>query len=100
MEPKGSTSEQQLFWLFGLRPEGEEFVSREFSDDEPELYFAARFILDEIGVEFEKPEAGKLDSTIEKFDTTFPNTAEFSDLDRPTLPEVRAEDDPDAAHIK
>jgi len=97
--PEGSTSEQQLFWLFGLRPEGKSFVSREFSDEGPELDFAARFILDEIGVEFEEPEADKLDSIIEKFGMTFPKTAEFSDLARLTLPEVRAEDDPDAALI-
>ena len=97
--PEGSTSEQQLFWLFGLRPEGKSFVSREFSDEEPELDFAARFILDEIGIEFEEPEADKLDSIIEKYGTTFPKTAEFSDLARLTLPEVRAEDDPDAALI-
>lgn len=97
--PEGSTSEQQLFWLFGLRPEGKSFVSREFSGAEPELDFAARFILDEIGVEFEEPDADKLDSIIEKFGTTFPKTAEFSDLARLTLPEVRAEDDPDAALI-
>lgn len=97
--PEGSTSEQQLFWLFGLRPEGKSFVSREFSDAEPELDFAARFILDEIGVEFEEPEADKLDSIIDRFGTTFPKTAEFSDLARLTLPEVRAEDDPDAALI-
>ncbi|SFJ86944.1 type II restriction endonuclease [Jannaschia pohangensis] len=97
--PEGSTSEQQLFWLFGLRPEGKSFVSREFSDEEPELDFAARFILDEIGVEFEEPEADKLDSLIDRFGTTFPKTAEFSDLARLTLPEVRAEDDPDAALI-
>ncbi|MEL6959111.1 MAG: type II restriction endonuclease [Pseudomonadota bacterium] len=97
--PEGSTSEQQLFWLFDLRPEGKSFVSREFSDEEPELDFAARFILDEIGIEFEEPDADKLDSIIEKFGTTFPKTAEFSDLARLTLPEVRAEDDPDAALI-
>ena len=97
--PEESTSEQQLFWLFGLRPEGKSFVSREFSDEEPELDFAARFILDEIGVEFEEPEADKLDSIIDRFGTTFPTTAAFSDLARLTLPEVRAEDDPDAALI-
>ena len=97
--PEGSTSERQLFWLFGLHPEGKSFVSREFSDEEPELNFAARFILDEIGVEFEEPEANRLDSIIEKFGTTFPKTVEFSDLARRTLPEVRAEDDPDAALI-
>lgn len=97
--PEGSTSEQQLFWLFGLRPEGKSFVSREFSDEEPELDFAARFILDEIGIEFEDPDTDKLDSIIEKFGTTFPTTVEFSDLARLTLPEVHAGDDPDAALV-
>ncbi|MDF1775035.1 MAG: type II restriction endonuclease [Rhizobiaceae bacterium] len=97
--PQGSTSEQQLFWLFDRRPEGQSFVSREFSDEEPTLDFAARFILDEIGVEFEEPEADKLDTIIDKFGTMFPKTAEFSDLARLTIPEVRAEDDPDSALI-
>lgn len=97
--PSGSTSEQQLFWLFGVRPEGRSFVSREVSEDEPRLDFAARFILDELGIEFEEPDADKIDSIIEKFGTTFPPTAEFSQLARLTLPEVRAEDDPDAALV-
>ena len=99
MVTEGSTSEQQLFWLFGLPPEGKSFVSCEFSDEEPELDFATRFILDEIGVEFEEPEADKLDSIIDRYGTTFPKTADFSDQARLTLPEVRAEDDPDAALI-
>lgn len=97
--PEHSTSEAQLFWLFGLRPAGRSFVSRKFSEEEPELDFAARFILDEIGIEFEEPAADKLDDIIEKFGTTFPKTMEFSALARLTLPEVRAEDDPDAALV-
>lgn len=97
--PEGSTSEQQLFWLFGLRPEGRSFVSREFTDAEPELDFAARFILDEIGIELEEPEADKLDGIIAKFGTTFPTTVVFSQLARLSVPEVRAEDDADAALV-
>lgn len=97
--PSGSTSEHQLFWLFGIRPEGRSFVSREVSDHEPRLDFAARFILDELGIEFEEPDADKIDSIIEKFGTSFPPTAEFSQLARLTLPEVRAEDEPDAALV-
>lgn len=97
--PAGSTSEQQLFWLFGIRPEGQSFVSREVSEAEPRLDFAARFILDELGIEFEEPDADKIDSIIERFGTTFPSTAEFSQLARLTLPEVSAEDDPDAALV-
>tara|TARA_R110002049_G_scaffold71979_8_gene185439 strand:- start:62526 stop:63758 length:1233 start_codon:yes stop_codon:yes gene_type:complete len=95
--PQGSTSEQQLFYLFGVHPEGKSFVSREFDKADPELDFAARYILDELGIEFEDPETDKLDSIIEEFGTTFPTTAEFSRKARLTLPEVRAEDDPDAA---
>ncbi len=96
---RGSTSERQLSWLFGLHPEGRSFVSRGFIDDGSELDFAARFILDEIGIEFEDPEADKLDTLIERFGMMFPSTREFSDLARLTLPEARAEDDPDAALV-
>ena len=94
-----STSERQLSWLFDLYPEGRSFVSRKVSHDEPELDFAARFILDEIGVEFEEPDADRLDAIIERFGMSFPKTAEFSDLARLTLPEARAEDDPDTALV-
>ena len=97
--PEGSTSEQQLFWLFGLKPRGRFFVSREFTSAEPELEFAARYILDELGVEFEEPETDRLDSIVAVFGTTFPTTAEFSKLARQTFPEIRAEDDPDAALV-
>ena len=97
--PEGSTSERQLCWLFGLHPTGRAFVSREVTDEEPELDFAARFILDEIGIEFEEPDADRLDTIIERFGSEFPKTAEFSNLARLTLPEVRAEDDPDMALV-
>ena len=97
--PEGSTSERQLSWLFDLHPTGRSFVSREVADDEPELDFAARFILDEIGIEFEEPDADRLDTIIERFGLVFPKTVEFSDLARLTLPEARAEDDPDMALV-
>ena len=66
-----------------------------------DLDFAARYILNEIGVEFEvefeKSEAEKIDSVIKQFDDTFPTTKEFSKFARDSLPEVKVEDDPDAA---
>ena len=98
--PGGSTSEYQLSWLFGLRARGRSFVSREFLAEDSELDFAARYILDEIGVEFEEPEADRLDGIIERFGTTFPGTAEFSALARETLPHVLPEDDSDAALLE
>lgn len=97
--PAGSTSEQQLFWLFDLKPHGRSFVSRGFLDADPKLDFATRYILDEIGIEFEEPDIDKLDNIIERFGSDFPNTAKFSQLARLTLPEVRAEEDPDAALV-
>lgn len=97
--PEGSTSERQISWLFDLYATGRSFVSREVSSDEPEMDFAARFILDEIGIEFEEPDANQLDTIIDRFGMEFPSTMEFSDLARLTLPEVRAEDDPDMALV-
>ncbi len=95
--PQGSTSEQQLLWLFDIAPVEDSFVSREVKKDEPEMDFAARFILDELGIEFEEPEADKLDNIIERFGFEFPTTAEVSQTARLTLPEISAEDDPDFA---
>lgn len=95
--PEGSTSEQQLFWLFGIKPHGKSFESRAVTHDEPRLDFAARFVLEELGIEFEDPDADKLDSIIERFGLTFPTTSIMSDLARQTMPEVRAELDPDWA---
>ena len=97
--PPDSTSEQQLSWLFGVQPAGDRFISREVRDDGPELDFAARYILDELGIEFEEPDADRLDGIIERFRMDFPGTVEFSDTARLTLPHVHAEDDPDAALI-
>ena len=97
--PGGSTSERQLSWLFGVQPAGDRFVSREVRDDGPELDFAARYILDELGIEFEEPDTDRLDGIIGRFGTDFPNTAEFSDIARLTLPHVHAEDDPDEALV-
>ncbi|MXY64990.1 MAG: restriction endonuclease [Gammaproteobacteria bacterium] len=95
--PEGSTSEHQLLWLFGVAPKGKSFVSREFPEDGPELDFAARYILDEIGIETEDPDADGLGEIIDPLPLAFPSTANFSRLARDTLPDVRAEDDPDVA---
>ncbi len=96
---KGSTSERQLSWLFDVYPQGTSFLSRALEDDDHELDFGARFILDEIGIEFEQPNADKLDAIIEQFEDSFPSTLEFSDLARLTMPLVDARDDPDLAVV-
>ncbi|WEK46154.1 MAG: type II restriction endonuclease [Candidatus Andeanibacterium colombiense] len=99
VSPAQSTIQSQLLWLFGFDAEPElAFDAHQISGDEDaELDFAARLILDEIGVEYEDPEANTIDAIIEKFGTSFPSTREFSDLARLTLPSVDARDDADAA---
>ncbi len=96
--PSGSTIQSQLLWLFdiGENP-GKRFSFSDFEDEDSKLDFISRFILDEIGIEFEDPDANSLDTIIEKFGLEFPKTAELSELARLTLPEVDARDDPDFA---
>ncbi|WP_414978063.1 type II restriction endonuclease [Brevundimonas sp.] len=96
------TIENQLIWLFGLEQEPEHgFTLQEFDKDRsPELGFAARYVLDELGIEPEEPEAHRLDRLIEPFGLKFPSTRVFSELARASLPEVSATDDPDGALVE
>ncbi len=97
--PPDSTVQNQLLWLFGFdsQPELGFDAHQVEGDEDAELDFAARLILDELGVEYEDPEANTLDSIIERFGCAFPSTREFSDLARLTLPSVDAGEDPDGA---
>lgn len=97
--PVGSTIQNQLLWLFGLEDQPEFNFAFQGVDSaaSTELDFAARYILDELGIEPEEPESGLLDDLIEPFGLVFPTTRVFSDLARGSLPEVLAQDDPDAA---
>lgn len=97
--PDESTIRNQFIWLFGLDEQiGMKFESQEIGDgNDAELDFAARYILDELGIELEEKEADKLDRLIEKFGLKFPTTTVLSGLARSSLPEVSARDDPDEA---
>jgi len=97
--PKDSTIQNQLLWLFGLEQQpGKSFIVQDFGEDrDSKLDFVSRFILDEIGIEFEDPDANSLDAIIERFGLVFPKTADFSALARLTLPEIDAKDGADAA---
>ena len=90
----------QLFWLFGLEEQEEfAFTYQEIGEGSAELDFAARYILEELGIEPEEPEADRIDTLIERFGLVFPKTALFSELARASLPDVSAQDDPDRALI-
>lgn len=96
---RGSTVENQLLWLFGIPANiGSGFEFRDFGNggDVP-VDFPVRFVLEELDVEIEEPEAGQFDELLKRFGGVFPTTAEFSAFARETLPDVVAPDDPDAA---
>lgn len=97
--PDGTNIQSQLLWLFGLMEQpGLVFEQREIAPDTGgEVDFAARYILDELGIEAEEPEAELLDGLIERFGLKFPKTRIFSELARSSLPGVSALDDADAA---
>jgi hypothetical protein len=100
--PATDSIQNQLLWLFGLEPpEGQDVTVQHLeAEQDTELGIAARFILDELSIEPEEPEAARLDALIEPYGLTFPTTKVFSALARQSLPEVSAADDPDAALIE
>jgi hypothetical protein len=95
--PKGSTVERQLIWLFGLseQPEEDFQVKEIVGSNASPLDFAARYILDELGIEPEEPEADILDAILAKHVKKFPKTAEFAKLARDSLTDVSATDEAD-----
>ena len=99
--PADSTMQNQLLWLFGIEAQPQlKFTVQEFAgDDDNKLDFISRFILDELGIEFEDPNANSLDTIIERFGMEFPKTAEFSQIARLTLPGIDPRDDPDNALV-
>jgi hypothetical protein len=96
--PQGSTIENQLIWLFGIKNQAKlEFQARTIpADESSRLDFAARYILDELGIDAEEPESEKLDSIIEQCGAKFPATHDFSRIARESIPHVSAMDDVDA----
>lgn len=100
--PSASTIQSQLLWLFSLPPQPDHVFSLQTIDEKHnvELDFATRYILEELGIEPEEPEAARLDELIEGFGLVFPTTRIFSEFARASLPEVSAADDPDQALIE
>ncbi|MDT8757135.1 type II restriction endonuclease [Sphingomonas psychrotolerans] len=100
--PAGSTIQNQLLWLFGLNEQpmfGFTFQRIEGSSD-AELDFAARYILDEIGIAPDAPDAKQLDTLIDRFGLAMPPTRILSELARSSLPHIAPLDDPDRALVE
>lgn len=100
--PADSTIQSQLLWLFGIESQpGLEFEARDISGSaDAQLDFAARYILDELGVHLEDAEANELDNLIEPFGLEFPNTRVFAKLAQDSLADISPTgDDPDEVLI-
>ena len=96
----GSTSENQVMWLFGLQVADSgrfSVVEIKESRDAP-LDLAAKFVLDQMGIEVE-PDDQFLELVLNNFPKGFPSTAVFSAFARDTAKDVSPLDDPDAAVI-
>lgn len=101
LTPEGGTVHNQLSWLFAIDQASEQFTTGNVETDKTiSMDFAARYVMDELGLEMEEPEADQLDTLIEKFGLKFPTTREFSDLARASLPHVSALDAPDEALLE
>ena len=84
--PADTTIARQLLWLFGLDLLGQQVDVRELgAENSVRLGFAARSILDDLGIDLEDPEPDALDALIAKFGLAFPTTAEFSQFARDTF---------------
>lgn len=96
--PGESTAQSQLLWLFGLSDQARiDFEFRDIAQDQNQtLGFAARYVLDELGIEVEAQEDAQLDALIDRFGLEFPTTRTFSEFARGSLPHVDPRDDADA----
>lgn len=95
----GTTIERQIMWLFGfseLTHPGFSIKS-ELETEQDRIGFAARVILEQIGVEPEEDAPNYLDQMLEKFNGKFPKTIEFSAYARSTIHDLTSRDNPDIA---
>ena len=98
---KDTTIERQIVWLFGfsdLTHPGFS-VKSELETEQDRIGFAARVILEQIGIEPEDEAPNYLDEMLAKFGGTFPKTIEFSAYARSTIRDLSSRDDPDAALV-
>ncbi len=94
----GSTYERQLIWLFGIEDELIKFDVKQIENkNDIELNLAAKFILEELGIEYSMYDERWLGQIIDRFGENFPGTSVFSAFARSTLKGVSVWDDPDSA---
>lgn len=95
----GTTIERQIMWLFGFSELAHPgfSIKSELETEQDRIGFAARVILEQIGVEAEEEAPNYLDQMLDKFNGSFPKTIEFSSYARSTVRDLSSRDDPDVA---
>mgnify|MGYP006381955867 FL=1 len=98
---KDTTIERQIMWLFGLSDLTHPgfSVKSELETEQDRIGFAARVVLEQIGVETEEEAPNYLDQMLAKFKGVFPKTIEFSAYARGTIRDLSSHDDPDVALV-
>lgn len=98
MTPPGSTSEQQIRWLFGIDQLPEKGFDVRQVAGQRMVSLAEAVILEELGIETRLDDENWLDRIIAKFGPTFPATEDFSAWARESCPDtLPASKDPDTA---
>jgi hypothetical protein len=93
---QGTTIERQLLWLFNVDDDlGRKFEVKEIDQDDREMDFASRAILDELDIEITDLGEEGLDEMIAKFGEDFPSTAAFSIFARSKTVPLSIQDNPD-----
>ena len=100
--PSGGTMFNQLLWLFGIddNPQFNFAYSPVEGNRDAELDYAARTVLEALGIEPEEPEAYLLDRLIAPFGLQMPKPEELSKLARASIGMDAAIDDPDNALLR
>lgn len=94
-----STIARQIRWLFGISDTDHPgfSVKSEMETEQDRIGFAARIVLEQIGIQPEVDAPTFLDQMLARFGEAFPTTAEFSAFARSTLADVDPAIAPDAA---
>jgi ADP-ribose pyrophosphatase YjhB (NUDIX family) len=98
---KDTTIERQLMWLFGYSDLAHPgfSVRSELETEQDRIGFAARVILEQIGIEPEDEAPNYLDDMLTRFEGGFPRSVAFSAYARSTIPDLCSLDDPDTALV-
>lgn len=83
----GSTVENQLLWLFDINESllGNQYALKLSDQDQIEIGYARRFILEEIGIEPYEEDLNLLDELLLAFGNRFPTTKTFSQYARTAI---------------